>query len=63
LGIGLNDLFTGIAVGLVGETGKGFGLSGALVGWRDWLGWTLTLCGLIAWPGIVEHEAQPEQSE
>ena len=50
-------------MGLVGETGKGFGLSGALVGWQGWLGWTLMLCGPIAWPGVVEQEAQAEQSE
>jgi hypothetical protein len=63
LGAGLNGRFTGVAVGLVGETGQGFGLSGALVGWRGWLRWTLTLCDLITWPGVVEQEAQPEQSE
>ena len=63
MGAGLNGRFTGVAVGLVGETGKGFGLSGALLGWRGWLGWTLTLCDLITWPGVVEQEAQAEQSE
>ena len=37
--------------------------SRALLEWRGWLGWTLTLCSPIAWPGVVEHDAQPEQSE
>src|SRR5215510_10613271 len=62
-GTGLNGLFTGVAEGLVGETSKGCRLAGALVGWRGWLGWTLTVCGPIAWPAVVEHDAQPEQSE
>ena len=62
-GTGRNGLFTGVAEGLVGETGKGCGLAGALVGWRGGLGWTLTVCGPIAWPAVVEHDAQPEQSE
>src|SRR4029450_3826429 len=47
----------------VGETGKGCRLAGALGRWRGWLGWTLTLCAPIAWPAVVEHDAQPEQSE
>src|SRR5262249_33111059 len=60
-GTGLNSLCTGVAVGLMGESGKGCRPSGALWGWwRGWLGWTLTLCGPIAWPGVVEHETQPE---
>ena len=62
-GTGLNGLFTGVAEGLVGETGKGCRLAGALVGWRGGRGWTLTGGGPIAWPAVVEHEAQPEQSE
>ena len=60
---GLSGLCTGVAEGLVGETGKGCRLAGALVGWRGWLGWTLTWCGPSAWPAVVEHDAQPEQSE
>jgi len=60
---GAQGLFTGVAEGLVGETGKGCRLAGALVGWRGGLGWTLTVCGPIAWPAVVEHDAQPEQSE
>jgi hypothetical protein len=38
-------------------------LSRALVEWQGGLGWALLWCGPLIWPGVVEHEAQPEQSE
>ena len=61
--MGLDDLRTRLAVGLVEETRKGFELLGALARWRDGLGWSRCQRRSIAWPHDMQHHAQPQQSQ
>ena len=61
--MGLDDLRTRLAVGLVEETRKGFGLLGALARWRDGLGWSRCQRQSIAWPHDLQHHEQPQQSQ
>ena len=59
----LDGLLTGGAVGLTGETHKGFRFLRALTRGRPRLGYRLTLCLTIAWPSHVQHDAEPQESQ
>jgi len=61
LGSMLVALLTGGTGGLAGEARKRLQVAGAL-GRRQRLGWPLIPCGAIAWPGIMQHDAEPEES-
>jgi len=52
-------LFTGVTVGFMSETQKGFGLFGALVRWRDERSCSLLLGRPSAWPYNMQYEEQP----
>src|SRR5712691_6142892 len=52
-------LFTGGAMGFVGEAGKRFGLSRALSPGRHRVGDRLATGGRSVWPEPIEHEVQP----
>jgi hypothetical protein len=60
---GLGDMFTCIAVGLVGEPRNGFRVAGALAGWQRRLGSRRATSGPAGGPYIVEDNAQPEKSQ
>src|SRR5262245_38797038 len=59
----LRRLLTGGTWGLAGEAGKWLGIVRALAGWCGRLGGPPIPRGAIAWPHIVEPEAQPQESE
>jgi hypothetical protein len=59
----LCGLLTGDTVGLAGEAGKRLRVGGRLAGWCGRLGSSSIPRGAIAWPCIVEHDAQPQESE
>jgi len=58
---GSAGLLTGVAVGRVGETGKGLGLAAALSRWWRWLRWRRACGSPITWPCAMEQQAQPQQ--
>jgi hypothetical protein len=58
-----DGLRTGGAVGLTGETHKGFRFLRALTRGRPRLGDRLTLCLTIAWPSHGQHDAEPQESQ
>src|SRR6266481_4376129 len=45
-----------------GEARKGLRVAGALARRRQRLGWPLISCGAIAWPRMIQHDAEPEES-
>jgi hypothetical protein len=55
-------LLTGGAVGFVSQARKHFGLARALARWDGWCRWTL-VWGALAWPGILEHQEQPDECD
>src|SRR6266705_2910424 len=55
-------LRTGLAVGLVGEARQGLRVAGALAR-RQRLGWPLIPSGTLVWPGSMQHDAEPEESQ
>jgi hypothetical protein len=55
-------LLTQGTVRFLGQTGKRFGVVGALAASREPRQWTLTRW-VIAWPGIMEHEKQPHECD
>src|SRR5215813_9208511 len=59
----LDGLLTGVTVGLAGQADKGCGLSRAFSRWRGRLGCRLHLSLTIAWPGHVQHDAEPQESQ
>src|SRR2546423_5537398 len=56
-------LLTGGTVGRAGETRKRLRVAGALARWRQRLGWPLIPSGTLLWPGIMQHDAEPEESQ
>jgi hypothetical protein len=56
-------LRTGGTGGLTGETRKRLRVAGALARWRQRLGWPLIPSGTLVWPGIMQHDAEPEESQ
>src|SRR5262249_35590034 len=63
LGAVRGGLFTGGTQGLAGEPRKRLQVVGALVRWRQRLGWPLISSGTRVWPGIMQHDAEPEESQ
>src|SRR5467141_4844968 len=63
LGCGRVGLLTGGTRGFVGEARKRLRVAGALARWRQRLGWSLIPCGTRVWPSIMQHDAEPEESE
>ena len=63
LGFVLVGLRTGGTGGLAGETRKRLRVAGALARWRQRLGWPLIPSGTLVWPGIMQHDAEPEESQ
>jgi hypothetical protein len=55
-------LLTGGAVGFVRKACKHFGFARALAGWGGRWRWTLAW-GALAWPGILEHQEQPDECD
>jgi hypothetical protein len=55
-------LLTGGAVGFVSKACKYFGFARALAGWGGRCRWTLAW-GALAWPGILEHQEQPDECD
>src|SRR5882672_5343077 len=56
-------LLTGGTGGLAGEARKRLRGAGALARWRQRLGWPLIPSGTLVWPSIMQHDAEPEESE
>src|SRR5882724_4840354 len=56
-------LLTGGIEGLAGEARKRLQVAGALARWRQRLGWPLIPSGTLVWPGIMQHDAEPEESQ
>jgi hypothetical protein len=63
LGCGRVSLLTGGTGGLAGEARKRLWVAGALARWRQRLGWPLIPSGTLVWPGIMQHDAEPEESQ
>jgi hypothetical protein len=63
LRVRLDGLLTGVTVGRAGQADKGCGRSRALSRWRGRLGCRLPLSLTIAWPGQVQHDAEPKESQ
>jgi len=59
----LVDLLTGGTGGRAGETRKRLRGAGTLARWRQRLGWPLLPSGTLVWPGIMQHDAEPEESQ
>src|SRR5882672_5579489 len=55
-------LLTGGTGGLAGEARKRLRVAGALAR-RQRLGWPLIPSGTLVWPGIMQHDAEPEESQ
>src|SRR4030095_739937 len=56
-------LLTGGTGGLAGEARKWLRVAGALARRRQRLGWPLIPSGTLVWPGIMQHDAEPEESQ
>ena len=63
LGAVRGGLFTGGTQGRAGEPRKRLQVVGALVRWRQRLGWPLISSGTRVWPGIMQQDAEPEESQ
>src|SRR3989442_1332051 len=63
LGDGLVGLRTGGTGGRAGEARKRLRVAGALARWRQRLGWPLIPSGTLVWPGIIQHDAEPEEPQ
>ena len=63
LGSVLVGLLTGGTGGRAGESRKRLWGAGALARWRQRLGWLLIPSGTLVWPSIMQHDAEPEESE
>src|SRR5262249_54224982 len=63
LGYVLVGLLTGGTRGLAGKARKRLRVAGALARWRQRLRWPLLLSGTLVWPGIMQHDAEPEESQ
>jgi hypothetical protein len=50
-------------MGLVGEARKGLRGTGELAGWWERLGEPLEVGGVTAGPRIMQHAAEPEQTQ
>jgi hypothetical protein len=48
-------------VWLVSETGKRFGLAGAVTWWQDGLRWSLLSRSATAGPSNIQHDKQPQE--
>src|SRR5713101_2537232 len=59
----LVGLRTGGTGGRAGEARKRLRVAGTLARWRQRLRWPLIPCGAIAWPRIMQHDAEPEESQ
>jgi len=63
----LGRLFLGVLTGntqrRVSETHKGFGLSGTFLVCPGGCGWVLPPYRTIVWPGIMQHGAEPQESQ
>src|SRR5713101_7270590 len=57
------SLLTGGTGGLAGEARKRLRGAGALARWRQRLGWPLIDSGTLVWPGRMQHDAEPEESQ
>src|SRR4029453_13542820 len=59
----LCPLLTGGTAGLAGEARHRLGVAGTLA--RRWqrFGWLLSPSGTLAWPGIMQHDAEPEEPQ
>src|SRR5712691_4676972 len=56
-------LLTGDTRGPAGEARKRLQVAGALARWWQRLGGPLIPSGTLVWPGIVQHDAEPEESQ
>src|SRR5712691_9027788 len=63
LGDVLVGLLTGGTRGLAGEARKRLRVAGALARWRQRLRWPLIPSGTLICPGIMQHDAEPEESQ
>src|SRR6266571_28384 len=63
LGSMLVGLLTGGTGRLAGEARKRLGVAGTLGRRRQRLGWPLIPTGTLVWPGIMQHDAEPEESQ
>src|SRR5213596_3544977 len=63
LGSVLVGLLTGGTRGLAGEARKQLRVAGALARRRQRLGWPLIPSGTLVWPGIMQHDAEPQESQ
>src|SRR6266581_8534769 len=63
LGSVLVGLLTGGTGGLTGEARKRLRVAGALARRRQRLGWPLIPYGTLVWPGIMQHNAEPQESQ
>src|SRR5215831_15179420 len=63
LGDGLVGLLTGGKEGLAGEARKRLRVAGTLARRRQRFGWLLIPSGTRVWPGIMQHDAEPEESQ
>src|SRR5881409_1497538 len=60
---GFLRLLTGGTAGLAGEARKRLGGAGTLARRRQRFGWLLIPSGTLAWPGIMQHDAEPEEPQ
>src|SRR5437867_963060 len=63
LGSVLVGLLTGGTGGRGGEAREWLRVAGALARRRQRLGWPLLSSGTLIWPGIMQHDAEPEESQ
>src|SRR2546426_7408959 len=63
LGYGLVGLLTGGTEGLAGEARKRLRVAGTLARRRQRFGWLLIPSGTRVWPGIMQHDAEPEEPQ
>jgi len=59
----LVGLLTGSTGRLAGEARKRLRVAGTLARRRQRLGWLLIPSGTFVWPGIMQHDAEPEESQ
>src|SRR5436190_19782527 len=59
----LRRLLTGGTAGRAGEARKRLGGAGTLARRRQRFGWLLIPSGTLAWPGIMQHDAEPEEPQ
>src|SRR5262249_43453250 len=53
----------GGTAGLAGEARKRLGDAGTLARRRQRFGWLLLPSGTLVWPGIMQHDAEPEEPQ